>query len=166
MFNGVFLVIFFANISAALFSRFFLYIIEMSRKTRHCRKDVVWFTEKSQKCIKKWLLLFKTNYLLELQLFVTFDQSETSTDCVLQKNCTWKCRNIHQKAPVLEIFLRLQNKFFPKNNAKILRAPILKNSCKWLLLYQCHGTHILIRSSVLLHMFWYLSCFHPFFKSF
>ena len=62
-----------------------------------------------------------------------------------KKNCLSKFRNIHRKTPLLESFLiklqalgllkkRLQDRCFPVNIAKFLRAPILKNICEQLLL--------------------------------
>ena len=114
----------------------------MWRKTQHCRKDFICLTEESQRFFNKWLLLFKMNYLSELQLFVTFCQSETA-NVVFYEKAILKDFAIFtgfQTCNLIE--KRLQHLFFPVNNKKKLRRPILKNIYKWLLLYQCPGAPI------------------------
>ena len=73
-------------------------------------------------------------------------------------------RNIHRKAPALESLFnrvaglktcncikRLQQRFFPVNIAKILRAPIFKKICKQLLLsFLLLTIHIFLRGFLLL----------------
>ena len=82
------------------------------------------------------------NYLSKLQLFVTFYQSETA-NVVFYKKAALKDFAIFTSFQTCNfIEQRLQHHFFPVNNKKLLRRPILKNIYKWLLLYQCPGTPI------------------------
>ena len=75
------------------------------------------------------------------------EEAKAATGDALQKSCSSKFNNIHRKTFVLESFLnkitglqaynftkkRLQHTYFPVNIAKLLRTPILKNICEWLI---------------------------------